>query len=150
MKIIIFGTGKKYQEFKKYLHDISNIEVLALIDNDETKWGKILDGKVVDNPANISRYVYDFIVLMSDYAFEMKKQLMDMRCAEDKMIHFKDFFAKQTVRFLFYSPPSFIETKIPTASITIPVSTLTTVNVTLSIIIIIANGEATIKPIIAQ
>lgn len=102
MKIIIFGTGKKYQEFKKYLHDISNIEVLALIDNDETKWGKILDGKVVDNPANISRYVYDFIVLMSDYAFEMKKQLMDMRCAEDKMIHFKDFFAKQGCNWVEY------------------------------------------------
>ena len=49
-----------------------------------------------------------------------------------------------------YSPPSFIAIKNPTASITTPVKILTTLIVTLPIMIRIANGDATIRPMIDQ
>ena len=48
-KIIIFGTGKYFQERKKLL-DNNEYEIKEYWDNDPKKWGKYIDGKMVVKP----------------------------------------------------------------------------------------------------
>lgn len=73
MRIIVFGTGKVYEQNRKKLLEMN---VTAFLDNNPDKRGKYLDGKVIDLPENVSEYAYDYIVIASVYYEEMREQLV--------------------------------------------------------------------------
>ena len=61
MEIIVFGTGKYYQNRRHYL---KKDNIIAFLDNDVNKQGKEIEGVTICNPKEASRFSYDYIVLM--------------------------------------------------------------------------------------
>lgn len=84
MKIIIFGTGKRYQLVKDSLR--KDIEIIAFLDNDAMKCGNMIDGVSVIRPEEIIHYTYDFVFLMSIYQKQMREQLILIGVPESKII----------------------------------------------------------------
>lgn len=72
MRVIIFGTGKIYARYREKL---SEMNIVAFLDNDEGKQGTYLDGRPIDSPENIAKYDYDYIFIASVHHKEMRKQL---------------------------------------------------------------------------
>ncbi len=87
MKILVFGTGEYYERFKKW---IAKEEVVALLDNSLAKQHTIVDGVEVLSPQEGITRDYDVVIIMSFYIKAMKKQLLDMGVADDKIFHFYD------------------------------------------------------------
>ena len=90
MKIIIFGRGKIYNERRGDIP--KDVEILGIIDNNDKFYGQKADGIEIFPPGEVKNYHYDCIVLMSDFAVEMKEQLLHLGCRSEKIIHYKDFF----------------------------------------------------------
>lgn len=95
MKIIVFGTGQIYREKKEYIS--CNDEVIGFLDNNRKLWGTRIDGVSIYNPENISELYYDEIVLMSNYALEMKEQLLKLNCDKTKILHYLEYIEAQSV-----------------------------------------------------
>lgn len=89
MKILIFGCGYIYNKYKNKIPD--DIKILGIIDNKEEFHGKTIDGISIYSPVEANRFSYDYIVLMSDAAFEMGEQLLQLGYSEKKIIHYLDF-----------------------------------------------------------
>lgn len=87
LKYVLFGTGDYYKRFHHWFDDKT---VLAILDNDKKKQGTILDGHPVIPPEKITGLPFDAVVILSFYVTEMKKQLMALGVAEDKIFHFYD------------------------------------------------------------
>lgn len=81
-KIILFGTGKNYQTYKKYF---PNEKIVALLDNDSTKQGTIMDGHTVLDPSEIHSVMYDAIFCLGIHWQEMKNQLMSLGVDSSKI-----------------------------------------------------------------
>ena len=90
MKIIIFGCGNIYREQNKAIPE--DIEILCIIDNNKNLHGEKIDGIKVLSPQCAEEFSYDYIVLMSNYAFVMKEQLLQMGYDRKKIMHYLDFF----------------------------------------------------------
>lgn len=75
MKVLLFGTGEYYQLYKWFF---SRVEIVALLDNDLRKQGTILDGIPIREPEEAIRKTYDGIYLLSVYALEMRRQLLEL------------------------------------------------------------------------
>lgn len=86
MKIVIFGTGLYYKNRKQTLD--GKVEIVAFLDNDIAKEGKILDGAEIMLPLKITTLQYDRVLLMSKEAnhAEMTQQLLDLGVKKDKII----------------------------------------------------------------
>lgn len=100
MKVLIFGSGLYFQKRKKYL--ISNAEVIAIIDNKQCLHGSYIDSIPVISPYHIKQFSYDKIILMSSYANEMKKQLLELGINEKEIWYwdqFKSIFGQGTFKF---------------------------------------------------
>lgn len=87
MAYVLFGTGDYYQRFRNWFNDKT---VLAILDNDKKKQGTILDGHLVVPPEMVTELSFDAVVILSFYVAEMRKQLMDLGIAENKIYHFFD------------------------------------------------------------
>lgn len=72
MRVIIFGTGAVYAKNKKKL---SELNIVAFLDNNLDKQGTYLNGKFVDSPENIKKYEFDYILIASVHYKEMREQL---------------------------------------------------------------------------
>ena len=89
MRLIIFGLGKI---FEKYADTLENhYHIVAYMDNDSQKLGKIINGIPVISPYDIGNTDYDKIVIMSDYAVEMRKQLKEVGVPDNKIFYYKDY-----------------------------------------------------------
>ena len=106
MRVIIFGLGNIYSQIKHYIYEAS-LEVVALVDNSQSLIGSLVDGYVVESLEHIGRYSYDYIILASDYAVEMKKQIIKMRVEEKKLIHYKDYMGSIPQNFPVAQKDSF-------------------------------------------
>lgn len=93
MKIVVFGTGKAYRENKERLDDAD--EIIAFLDNDPEKQGTFLDHIAVYPPEKIEVLDYEKIVIMSDFAVEMREQLLALGCSEDSLIHYREYFSEK-------------------------------------------------------
>ena len=93
MKIIVFGLGDIYNKVKHYFYQ-EKTEIVALIDNNRILFGTLIDGYKVDDPKHIQNYQYDYIVVTSNYAVEMKRQLIEFGVFPDKIIHYGDFLGR--------------------------------------------------------
>lgn len=90
LKIIVFGIGEIYRKVKHYFYE-ANDEIVALVDNSQKLVGTQKEGYVIDFPENIQHYTYDYIVITSDYAAEMKRQLIELGIRSKQIIHFRDY-----------------------------------------------------------
>lgn len=94
MRIVIFGTGQIYKENKERLD--KEDEIAAFLDNDRFKQGGLVDGISVYAPEKIRDLSYDKIVIMSDRAVEMRRQLLEAGCPEDAVLHYHEYFAEKS------------------------------------------------------
>lgn len=90
MKIVIFGTGLYYKNRKQSLEE--KVEIIAFLDNDINKAGKILDGIEIMSPLKIKTLQYDKILLMSKATnhAEMIQQLTDLGVGKDEVINYAE------------------------------------------------------------
>lgn len=85
MKLVIFGTGtfleNRFDQFDK------SDEIVAFLDNDESKAEKKFHSATIISPRNVSCCVdrCDKIILMAEAAPEMKKQLVGLGVDEEKI-----------------------------------------------------------------
>lgn len=93
MKIVLFGTGKVYKEKNQFI-SITD-KVIAFLDNDQRMWETSIDGVAVYNPKKILELSFDQVILMSDYALEMKKQLLELGCDRKKILHYHEYIDRQ-------------------------------------------------------
>ncbi len=96
MKIVIFGIGELYRQNKKNIS--TEDTVVAFLDNNEKMQGKTKEGICIYSPLHIHRIQYDTIVIMSNYAMEMKEQLLELGCQRDKILHFAEYLNRQKKR----------------------------------------------------
>ena len=75
MNVIIFGVGKFYHRYKKWF---KNVHIVALLDNDSSKWGLKCDDLDILSPEIGVRLNYDAIFILSIYSNEIRKQLQKM------------------------------------------------------------------------
>ena len=75
MDVVLFGTGKYYEKYKKCF---ANVNVTALIDNDPCKQNTKLDGVQIHSAGSIKELQYDQIYLLSAKAEDMKNQLLGL------------------------------------------------------------------------
>lgn len=106
MKFLIFGTGEYYSRYKIWF---DRRDILALIDNSKEKQGQYIDGIRVILPEDVSRYVFDAVIILSFYVKAMKAQLMNLGVEENQIYHFFDLHglrrhltAKREVHFYGY------------------------------------------------
>lgn len=90
MRIVVFGIGNIYSKVKHYFGE-GKAEIAALVDNSRQILGTLVDGHRVDCPEHIRRYPYDYIVITSNYAVEMRRQLMELGVHPHQIMHFRDY-----------------------------------------------------------
>lgn len=90
MKIIVFGIGEIYGKVKHYFYKEKD-KIVALVDNNPGLLGRLVDGYALENPSNIQHYQYDYVVITSNYAIEMRQQLIGLGVQTSKIIHYRDY-----------------------------------------------------------
>ncbi|MCI7791067.1 MAG: glycosyltransferase [Lachnospiraceae bacterium] len=83
MRVVVFGTGRFY---KKYIHRLAMCDIVILLDNNAIKQGTVIDGYMVDSPNNISKYQYDYIIILSKALEEMREQLIKLGVPQNLII----------------------------------------------------------------
>ena len=95
MKIVIFGTGRFYQDKR---HKISSdYEIIAFLDNNSALQGQSIDGALVFAPDKILQLSYDKVILMSASEEAMKSQLIELG-VDKKDIWYWERFASEMYR----------------------------------------------------
>ena len=97
LKIVVFGLGNIYSKVKHYFYEDRKAEIVALVDNNRKLLGTLVDGYVVDVPENIQRYRYDYIVIASVHAIEMRRQLLELGVRPDTIVHYRDYIGSLPV-----------------------------------------------------
>ena len=62
------------------------MQIIAFLDNDVKKQGSLLDGIIIDSPANIYKYQFDYVILVGKYYTEMHSQLLSLGVDEKKIL----------------------------------------------------------------
>ena len=96
MKIIVFGIGEIYGKVKHYFYKEKD-KIVALVDNNPGLLGRLVDGYALENPSNIQHYQYDYVVITSNYAIEMRQQLIGLGVQTSKIIHYRDYIGNLPV-----------------------------------------------------
>ena len=63
LRIVLFGMGQRFSEWNDLI-SLSD-EVIAIIDNNATLWGKSCNEIIISKPENIINLCYDIVVIMS-------------------------------------------------------------------------------------
>ena len=85
-RIGLFGVGYIY---RKEHHKFENLSICALIDNDESKQGQVINGVRVITPYE-AVHSLDYIIVTSNYFKEIKKQLIELGFEESHVIHYSE------------------------------------------------------------
>ena len=86
-RIMIFGIGKAYENFRKRLAIKDDVaEIVALIDNDANKQGSVVNGLAVSAPEKAIALEYDFILVLGRFGPEIAEQLRQMGVDEERII----------------------------------------------------------------
>ncbi|SHI41994.1 CDP-glycerol glycerophosphotransferase, TagB/SpsB family [Clostridium cavendishii DSM 21758] len=84
-KIMIFGTGKAFKEIMQSL-DFNKVEILGLVDNDSKKQNKKINNYNVYSPLEIKKLNFDYILIASQFSYEIYSQLRNMDISHDRII----------------------------------------------------------------
>lgn len=95
MKAIIFGLGNYYRIQKPKLESLSDIELVALADNNAALWGANIDGSPVIPPSEILSKTFDKLIIVSLYVSEIYNQLISLGVDKDKLISWPHFWSEQ-------------------------------------------------------
>ena len=99
LKIILFGAGNVLKETLRYL-DGSKAKVIAICDNDQSKWGKYLQGIKIISPNEIKKCKSDMIIISNiTYQDSIKRQLRAMGCERVLPLYAQDYTQKEKVLY---------------------------------------------------
>lgn len=79
MQVLIFGTGKYYQKYKKFFFEH---EIVGFLDNDPLQQGTCLDGVHIFSPKAGLKMHYDCIYVLMPNTQSVIKQLLDYGVAK--------------------------------------------------------------------
>lgn len=103
MKVVIFGIGKFYQRRKGELLSDTEIELIAIVDNNVEIQGTYIDGIPVFAVEQSITLDFDIILLMSRRANEMKLQLSKLGVDTNRIWYWRRFKSeKERGKFHFY------------------------------------------------
>lgn len=99
IKTLLFGAGASAKAFMSNCAE--EREFVGIVDNDKSKDGQVLDGVVICGPEKLAEFSYDEIVITTQWASEVKTQLIDsLGIAPEKVcIPPKSKLKKQTPPF---------------------------------------------------
>src|SRR4029078_2313113 len=80
---IIFGTGLIYSIIKRSL--FKKFNVVAFLDNNNSKWDSTVDGVAICDPASVSEWQYDLIIVAASHSVEIAKQLRSLGVPLEKL-----------------------------------------------------------------
>lgn len=84
MRAVVFGAASSSEAIYKKIK--KEYEIVAYCDNDKTKWGRVIDGVSVLEPALILNLEWDEVIIVSFTALDaIKSQLLDMGISEDRI-----------------------------------------------------------------
>ncbi|MDU6876809.1 chemotaxis protein [Clostridium tepidum] len=95
--ILIFGTGSTCKLVLNVLN-MEKVRILAFLDNDSSKWGDYFYDKKIVPPSEIYNYLYDYIIIASQYNESIYNQLLHMDLDSKKVLQFYKFYS------LLYNP----------------------------------------------
>lgn len=82
MKLAIFGTGNYFLDCYPYLN---SEDVLFLVDNDEKKWDKTIQGKKVYSPVRAPYHQCDYILVLVRFYDSIVLQLLSYGISQKKV-----------------------------------------------------------------
>lgn len=85
MRIAVFGTGKIFYHYWKY---IDKEQVVYLIDNNDKKAGTTIDGIEIILPSQLKPAEVDVILVLSKFYDEMKHQLLEMGIPDNMILNY--------------------------------------------------------------
>lgn len=88
-KIIIFGTGRYWENRKKYITDICDI--VCFLDNDANKCGHKINGITIERPDKVKDYYFDYVLIMCMAEKEIYKQLQTFDVDKAKIINYQRY-----------------------------------------------------------
>lgn len=83
MKLIVWGTGKLYQKYKKFL---SQFHIIKLCDSNPEKQDTYIDGIEVIRPEQIRGYDYTYIVVVTYQTKSICDALNDLKIPVEKIL----------------------------------------------------------------
>ncbi len=75
MRIVLFGAGKNLKQFLSESPLLSYVTIVAILDNDEGKWGTKIQGYTISSPQELEKEEYEKIVVTAYYE-DIKGQLV--------------------------------------------------------------------------
>lgn len=93
MKIIVFGLGQYYKNRKEKLLSCAQGSIIAYTDNNESLWGRVIDGAPVVAPQDTLKINFDAFVVMNSYAEEIYEQLTEMGIEKSRILYWDFFYA---------------------------------------------------------
>lgn len=87
--ILIFGTGSTSAQLINLLNN--EVNIVAFVDNDENKWGKLYYGKSIIKPIEINKYDFHYILIASQFNEEILNQLIDLNIDKSKIFQYFKF-----------------------------------------------------------
>ena len=76
MRVIVFGAGARTGQIFEDLK--SDIEIIAIVDNDKKKWGSVIGGVLIHSPEYVKEAEYDYIFIVPVNYYEIQRQLEKM------------------------------------------------------------------------
>ena len=107
LKVVVFGTGRFYQNRKEELLSYADVEIVAAIDNNKAIQNTCIDGVAVFCVEQVGTIEFDVILLMSAKAVEMRRQLLKLGIKKKKIWFWeqlKSIEAKGSFRFYCGNP----------------------------------------------
>ncbi len=92
MDIVIFGVGDYFNSRKQTIEN--RVNIVGYIDNNPDVCGKYLEGIQIVKPEEILTLPCDYIVVMSVFASDMKRQLMEYGVSEQKIKSYNEFYGQ--------------------------------------------------------
>lgn len=86
MRVVLFGAGRNLNRFLKESPLLSYITIVAVLDNDEGKWGTRIKEYTVDSPQTLAGLSYDKIVVTAYYEEISEQILAQYKLDETKII----------------------------------------------------------------
>ena len=74
MKVILFGASKGGEN---YISNHPDVDVIAVVDNDQSKHGSVFMDRPVIAPADITSYTVDSIIITSQWVDQIITQLTE-------------------------------------------------------------------------
>ena len=87
--IVIFGTGKSAEKVLKAVRD-DTTDIIAFVDNNYNKHGKVYKGKTIVAPSSLLELEFDYVLIAIIKFLSVKKQLLEMGIPEGKILPYFD------------------------------------------------------------